>query len=119
MQYHPSWDILNKMRTTFNLISIFVVCLVTVSANAQLSGKIKENFLDSFTQSCYNTQRSASINKSATDKSLYQYCKCNAHYLANLMNNKLAKSIEDGEQQFNASLLQMASNYCMNNYSKY
>jgi hypothetical protein len=84
-----------------------------------MTGKIKENFMGSFTQSCFKTQKSASINKGVEDKALYQYCKCNADYISNLMNNQLAKSIEDGEQQFNASLLQMASNYCMHNFSKY
>jgi hypothetical protein len=86
---------------------------------AQLNGKIRSNFVDSYLQSCFNSQRSASVNKAADDKTIYQYCKCNGLYIAELMNNDLLASIEKGEQKMNSNVIQMAASFCSKNFKKY
>ena len=105
------------MKSKFILFSLII--LFYTNSFAQLSGKARNNFMDAFLQSCYNAQRSASINKAIDDKSIYQYCKCSSIYIADLMNNDMLKSIERGEQKINPNLSQLAATYCTNNYNKY
>lgn len=106
-----------KMKSKFLFFSL--VILFSTNSFAQLSGKAKSNFIDAYIQSCYNSQRSASVNKPIDDKTIYQYCKCSANYISDLMNNDLLKSIERGEQKMNPNIIQLAASYCTNNYSKY
>ena len=105
------------MKSKFLFFSL--VILFYTNSFAQLSGKEKSNFIDAYIQSCYNSQRSTRINKTIDDKTIYQYCKCGANYISDLMNNDLLKSIERGEQKMNPNFNQLAANYCTNNYKKY
>jgi len=93
--------------------------VVTSVANAQLTGEMRKGFLEGHRESCFKTQRSASANKSVDDKTLSQYCRCNAVYIADVLNNNLAISIEKGEQKINMNLISLASNFCSKNFSKY
>ena len=105
------------MKSKFVLFSLII--LFYTNSFAQLTGKAKSNFMDAYIQSCYNSQRSASVNKAIDDKSIYQYCKCSGVYISDLMNIELIKSIERGEQKMNPNIIQMAATYCTNNYNKY
>ena len=90
--------------------------LIISNASAQLNGKFRENFIESYKKSCFTTQRSATANKNTSDRILSQYCNCNALYMSNILNNALATSIENGEQQINPNLIQLSGNYCSKNY---
>jgi hypothetical protein len=105
------------MKLKFFFLSFLILCFS--NALAQLSGNVRINFYESFLQNCYNTQRSSSINKAIDDKTIYQYCKCSAIYIADSMSNEFLKGIERGEQKMNPSLVQIAASYCTKNHKKY
>jgi hypothetical protein len=105
------------MKLKFLLLCFLILCFSNTFA--QLSGNVRINFHESFLQTCYNTQRSSSINNAIADKTIYQYCKCNAIYIADSMSNEFLKGIERGEQKMNPSLVQIAASYCTKNYKRY
>ncbi len=95
------------------------ILLIFSNVSAQLTGNARINFYESYMQSCYNSQRSSSVNKPIDDKTIFQYCKCSAIYVADSMSNEFLKGIERGEQKMNPSLVQIAALYCTKNYNKY
>lgn len=101
---------------SYFLLLFFVI---TSDAHAQLTGVIRMNFIDSFLFGCYQSQRSADINKSADERTLQQYCRCSATYIADLFDNKRVQDIESGEEKMNPDLLRLAENFCRKNFSKY
>ena len=103
---------------TERCFSFVFLLLVSISVEAQLTGTVRKNFMDTYLQSCYNSQRSASINKSIPDKTIYQYCKCSAVYIADSTNQEFLLGIERGEQKFPTNLLQLASTFCSKNFGK-
>ncbi len=86
---------------------------------AQLKGTMRASFMAGAEQSCFATQRAASVNAAATDGILKRYCKCQATYLADSLNNELAIEIFEGRIKMNPSLVEIATNYCRNNFMKY
>ena len=101
------------------ILTLSSVLFIYSNASAQLSGKIRSNFLESLNSTCYDSQRANSANKGVDNKSLIKYCKCYGIYLADSSNNDLIISIERGEQKFNPNLMQLASDFCTKNYNKY
>lgn len=99
----------------------FIICLffITVNSNAAMTGEFRQVFLQSAYKGCYETQRAASVNQDYSNKSIQQYCKCTTTYLADLLNNQLAIEIIEGNVKLPMSLVEIASNYCVKNYSKF
>jgi hypothetical protein len=87
--------------------------------HAELKGEIRDNFLSSCREACYESQRANSVNKSFSNKDLKQYCNCYCTYMSNAMNNDLVLSIERGEQQIPPNLPEMSSGFCQKNFKKY
>jgi hypothetical protein len=87
--------------------------------HSQLQGKFRQEYIEGHAKSCYSTQRSAAVNASASNQMLAQYCRCTATYIADLLNEALAKEIYSGNTKFNPRWNEMALNYCSKNYSKF
>lgn len=103
----------------FSLLALLVLMLMVENAVAELTGKYRSDFVESFSTGCYKTQRAGSVNASASDNFLMQYCKCNSVYIADLLNNDLWLSIIRGEQRLNSNLTEASAIYCRKNYYKY
>lgn len=98
---------------------IFIFFFIAPQSQAQLTGLIRKNFLESTIQTCYSSQRSATVNKSLSNETISKYCKCTAVYVADYLNNELIFSIENGEQKLNTSIVNLAANFCRKNYQNY
>lgn len=103
----------------FNLLASLVIHLLVGNAAAEMTGKYRSDFVESFTTGCYKTQRAGSVNALASDTFLMQFCKCSSVYIADLLNNDLWLSILRGEQRLNSNLTEASAVYCRNNYFKY
>ena len=101
-----------------NLLTIILLAL-SLNAHAKLTGTARSNFIENYTKSCYATQKSADRQNTINEKTIFQYCKCNSIYISDILTNGLLQSIEKGEQKFNPNMQELASKYCMKNYSNY
>jgi len=95
--------------------------LIGINAYAQLTGSVRSNFLQSYRNGCFETQRAGSPNVNISDKTLKKYCNCLSIYMADSMNNKVAEEIEKGNIKMTSLIpaSQLAEKYCMKNYQNY
>jgi hypothetical protein len=98
--------------------AIFGLIFLEISS-AQLTGSVRKNVIEGAQKSCFKTQREGSLNSSIGDAVLRQYCRCSAHYVADLLNEPLVRDIEAGRTKLNPIFNQMAAEYCRINYQKY
>ena len=100
---------------------LIILCLliVTDTSFAQLTGAVRKDFIDGAAQVCFKTQRAGSPNANLPDATLRKYCKCAMTYQADLLNNQLAKDIENGLQKPNPVWGEMAQKYCQIHYTEY
>ena len=96
-----------------------IALLQSNPAFPQMTGPMRSSFIDSYSQACLRSQRSAKVNSAVPEKTIIQYCKCSAIYMADNLNNALAQSIVAGEQRINPSLNEVVAGYCQKNFEKY
>jgi hypothetical protein len=107
------------MNKIIALVVFGCLAHLPIAATGQITGGMRQEFLQSTEASCFRTQRSASVNKNLSDKTLVQYCRCFSRYLADSLNNALAISIYEGERKFNSELIEMGYRYCAKNFNNY
>ena len=71
--------------------SVLFVILITspLMLNAELTGKVRKNYIQSMNDACYKNQRSNSVNSNITDKVIKQYCSCTSIFIANKLTANL------------------------------
>lgn len=102
-----------------NLLLALAVCFPHIAANAQTSGETRKNLIGSASASCIQTQRDAQANRNVDSITLQKYCNCVGNYLADTLTNKLVAEIEDGKRKLPGNLMELAGNYCRQNYATY
>ena len=107
---------LKKIRAC---ILIAPILLTMSNATAALTDPLRTGFISETQKACLKTQRAGAPNAQVADKVLQQYCLCSGIYMADMLNNALAKEIYDGNQKLNPSLIDLAATYCQKNYGKY
>ena len=105
------------MKHKLYLAATLALLLVS-HANAQLTGNMRQQFLEGSVKTCYKTQRAGTINQGISDNVLMKYCKCSMTYLADMLNNYLLLDIDNGNLKLNPYWLQLAHAYCSKNYNK-
>jgi hypothetical protein len=103
------------------VISILQGCILLYGSTvqAQLTGPMRDDFIQGSAKTCFKTQRAGTPNAELSDATLMKYCKCSMTYQADLLNNQLALDIANGKQKLNPAFGQMAQQYCQKNYTKY
>ena len=103
------------------VIFLFQGCILIYggAVQAQLTGPMRDDFIQGSAKTCFKTQRAGTPNKGLSDAVLMKYCKCAMTYEADLLNNQLAMDIANGKQKMNPAFGQMAQQYCHKNYTKY
>ena len=94
---------------------IAILSILSINANAQLTGAIRNNFLDAQVKSCFKSQRSASVNTGIEDKVLIRYCNCTGKYVADILNNQFLIEIENGTRKIEGNIIELSGRYCKNN----
>jgi hypothetical protein len=107
------------MKCFMKKIIALLTLLLTATSNAQVVGTMRNGFVESTQNTCFKSQRSASVNANVSDLTLKKYCKCTAEYMADALNNELVKSIVNGEQKMPTSVISLAATYCQSNFQKY
>ena len=115
------WQITSKKKIMNIQMALMLLMLLSICTyvHAQLTGSIRSDFIGSASKACFRTQRAGTPNANLTDDVLKKYCLCAMTYEADLLNNQLAKDIENGKQKLNPGYGQMAQKYCQTNYWKY
>jgi hypothetical protein len=100
---------------------LLLLLAVSINANAQLTGDIKNNFMNSVYDSCYKSQKSNLGYKNVPDITIKKYCKCASVYSANVLTNQIVKDIESGKQDGTIlnNIVILGGKYCMIHYPEY
>ena len=93
-------------------LAIIIMIASAPPAFSRLTGDYRANFVNSALQACFNAQRSSSVNKQFSDEDIYNYCKCNAYYMADYYNESFLRGVEKGEQKLNPAVNEWAGKYC-------
>lgn len=91
--------------------ALLAFCL---SAQAEMTGRVRDNFISSFSGSCFSSQRSAQANSGVPDKVLRDYCSCSSEFVARQLSNDEVARIEAGKQSPDrfTSAVSEGSRYC-------
>lgn len=110
---------LYSAHTAIKILAMLL--LTTTSAKAQLTGDVREGFLQSYFNNCYDIQRSASKNEAIRDEVLKKYCRCLGINVANTSNNGILREILEGNINVDVILRasKLAERYCIKNYQSY
>jgi hypothetical protein len=103
-------------------IKLLIVITVALSASystAELTGSIRNNFVQAFYKNCFSSQKAMAANQSVSDAAIGQYCRCSANYSADLYTNQMIEEIESGRRKIDNSIAELATKYCRANYKKY
>jgi len=73
-----------------------------------------EVFKKSYIDSCYKTQRAASVNKNMTNGEVSRFCGCMADYLSEIWNDQYLLDMHRGLQKIDMNAVNHAGRYCAN-----
>jgi hypothetical protein len=100
------------------LILIAMILGTSPHLYAEITEPMKSEYIDASIRSCVKSQLNMSINASFPLESIQKYCRCNAVYMARILNNELANSIGRGDYKPVATY-NAAGAYCAKNYFSY
>lgn len=75
-------------------IALFLASVQFARSDQGLTGDVRTTFIEAATRSCLKTQLDAPTNRGVPVSALYDYCKCNASGMADMISNDEVKTLE-------------------------
>lgn len=97
---------------------ILILFIVNTSCFAQLTGDIRNNFLNASKTSCFKSQRMQTT-REVPDSTLKKYCACTSTRIADFINNSKLIEIDRGISSLPSNIIGDATEYCRANWKNY